>query len=351
VDGDVEVIFGSNDHRVYVLNGEDGTLEWRYETQSDVRASPAIGDLNGDDTLEIVIGSRDGILYVLQNGDTLWTFTTGGLIYSSATLGDLNGDNSLDIVVGSQDAYVYALSGDGNLLWSYRTDGYIDHQSAALADIDGDDKLEVIIGSFGGECLYVIEGENGAEKWKLPMGWPVPGSPAIADIDGDDALEIVMSIHDGYCYAWEADGTELWRWGYIPVGDQDAPLALGDVDGDTLIEIVGSDLVYSTIFVLDFPVPDTVPHGVKEQSLINEIEIECSPNPFTNRVTIKCWSKDFAQLKIFDLTGKIIESFPVSDKGSFTIVWDAKKATPGIYFCKLFNTGGHYILRKIILLR
>jgi len=76
----------------------------------------------------------------------LWSYTTGGSIYtSSPALGDIDGEGKLEVVVGSSDNKVYGLNGeDGSFLWSYTTGSYV-WSSPALGDIDGEGNLEVVI--------------------------------------------------------------------------------------------------------------------------------------------------------------------------------------------------------------
>jgi len=79
-----------------------------------VESSPALGDIDGDGKLEIVVGSNDDKLYALngEDGSVLWSYTTGGDIVSSPALGDIDGDGKLEIVVGSNDDKLYALNGE-----------------------------------------------------------------------------------------------------------------------------------------------------------------------------------------------------------------------------------------------
>jgi len=90
----------------------DVTTLWSVETGDEVDSSPALGDLDEDGHLDVVVGSNDRDVYALDgtSGAELWSFTTGGPVASSPALGDLDGDGNQDVVIGSRDYSVYALT-------------------------------------------------------------------------------------------------------------------------------------------------------------------------------------------------------------------------------------------------
>jgi len=174
---------------------------WSFETGSWVASSPSLGDIDNDGKLEIVVGSDDNKIYALngEDGSLLWSYTTGGGVWSSPSLGDIDNDGKLEVVVGSEDYKVYALNGeDGSLLWSYKTGNWVD-SPPSLGDIDNDGKIEVVVGSF--DKIYALNGENGSLLWSYSTGDGVWSSPSLGDIDNDGKLEVVVGSHDNKIYA------------------------------------------------------------------------------------------------------------------------------------------------------
>ncbi len=269
---------------------------------NNIRSSPAIGDLNNDGRLEIVIGvggdvhdptfpgtrRNGGILVYTFNGR--WNFSlieqrsqdgTRGWpqpckdevgtgpgfaypdgfwdgIYPTPALADLDGDSDLEIVYLGIDRYFYAWHHDGRLVngwpFRFRVDGGL--SSPAVGDLDKDGLPEIVVGtmepyvlenSWNEATLYVFKG-NGT----VAPGFPVRteqiilSSPALGDIDGDGWLEIVVASGYGtpnrqnLVYAWHHDGTPVDRWPVEAIGASVvmAPPALGDIDRDGQLEIV-----------------------------------------------------------------------------------------------------------------
>jgi hypothetical protein len=224
-DGGIEVVIGSGDGNIYVLDGVSGALEYCHGTGGAVHASAAIANLDGDSYLEIVMGSGDGDIYCLQwdgvVGSVEWTYTTGAAVFSSAAIGDIDNDGNLEIVDASTNGDVFALDSSGMIEWIYSTGSYM-VSSPALAsgfcvcpyDADwpmfrhdrertgfygacsGPFGLDIYIGSYD-HYLYLIDGGGGGGAGGtlidrfLTYG-QLYTSPSVADIDGDRKLEIVF---------------------------------------------------------------------------------------------------------------------------------------------------------------
>ncbi|MGC9309035.1 MAG: PQQ-binding-like beta-propeller repeat protein, partial [Thermoplasmatota archaeon] len=221
-DGYKEVVIGSLDGYIYVINGTNGAEKWNFSTGGRVFSSAAIANIDTDPQLEVIVGSNDGFLYCLdgKNGMKQWNYSTAGAIYSSPAVGDINGDGKLDIVVGSLDGKIYCINRTGYELWNYSTNASV-YSSPALAGSaayraadwpmfrhdcsrtgffgpqEAGEWLYVFIGSDDG-YLYKICGIDGSLIARFPTNGPIHTSPSIADVDGDVAIEIVF-------YDWGAD--------------------------------------------------------------------------------------------------------------------------------------------------
>lgn len=252
-------------------------------------ASAAIGDLDGNSDLEIVTIGFDRRIHAWhhtgnvvsgwpisrENGDPI--LRAG---WSTPALGDIDGDDLPEVVVGTAGppwvgdghpdqppdytkASVWALNGDSSLVDGFPTvTEQLVQSSPALGDITGDGTLEIVVGTGVG-----IEGSGGykVHAWHgdgtKVRGWPqltagnVPASPALADLDEDGVLDVIVGCgaeSDQSCkhlYAWRGSGRALPGFPMQPVDvnpwpDQHNPQALpyppvvADIDSDDHPEIL-----------------------------------------------------------------------------------------------------------------
>jgi len=193
-------------------------------------SSPAIGDVTGDGVPDVVSGSMDGWLLVLdpRDGRVLRSVMVqeGSMIQASPTLADTTGDGVLDVVVatvrnapGASRVRIYSMTGGGARLVFDQADTTTGSRhgffgAPAVGDIDGDGWLEVVATGLD-HHVHAWEASTGARQPGFPSHTydTSLSSPALADVNRDGAKDIVfggdMDFGQPYPpggYLWVVDG-------------------------------------------------------------------------------------------------------------------------------------------------
>ncbi|MDZ4673553.1 MAG: VCBS repeat-containing protein [Gemmatimonadota bacterium] len=182
--------------------------------------APAFGDLDGDGTLDMLLGSFGASVarYTVTRdpGGPRFTLVDSAFITISRgsnttpALGDLDGDGLLDLLIGeasgafnfyrnigTRTAPVFSLVSDE---WLGQRVGR--RSSPHLVDIDGDGVLDLLVGTDDeGLRLLRNTGSATAPTFVLdprfaPAVYP-QSSPAAADLDGDGRPELIVGNRSG----------------------------------------------------------------------------------------------------------------------------------------------------------
>jgi hypothetical protein len=144
--------------------------------------SPAVGDFDDDGSPEIVVAG-DGEIAVLRMDGTAFPGTpivTGAMSSNSPVVADLDGDRSLDVLVGTTDFRLTAWAIDGTILPGWPRALTEDPNSTPyVADVDGDGDLDVAMGAD--DAFARVLGTPGPA---IPGAAPWPGYQGVHDARG-----------------------------------------------------------------------------------------------------------------------------------------------------------------------
>ncbi|CAN5906907.1 hypothetical protein BH11BAC7_BH11BAC7_22330 [soil metagenome] len=212
-DGLMEYVIGSNNGLVRALNVENGTVLWTDTIPKSNMAPVEIADLDHDGDLEVVITNNDWVtfderIWVLDGatGNVEWSYATTFSSFRGCAIGDINGNDTLDLVAGFFMGDVIAVEPYTGLLWQTNLQSYfspnvpwmdVDH-GPLIADFDQNGKMDV----------FVIAGYGSYTPDSLNAG-----------------MAIMFEAGSGHCPEWLMFRQDVQRSGYLSQADQDSSCA------------------------------------------------------------------------------------------------------------------------------
>jgi hypothetical protein len=250
--------------------------------------SPAVADLDGDGTKEILVPRHNLLLGWHLDGTEVFRADVGGRIWASPIVADLRSDLAgLEVAAAARDT-IYAWGADGNALPGFPFAWRDELRALAAGDIDSDGQLELVavttspLNENNQRDIVIAVNNDGSIVQGFPANTTsVSGCDdacyvtggydqtlALGDVDGDGVVDILapqdnayMSLHDGTGRAFDAASIFEGRTKFMGIrmlheyalaqqgwaNDEDtanqahftnsAP-AIADIDGDGVAELV-----------------------------------------------------------------------------------------------------------------
>jgi hypothetical protein len=183
-DGTLEVVVADMENRVYVFDGKTGRRERRLHTNIAYSGKPLhpfenVRGAGPDGKFNAPLGN----LHRMQHG-----------FLASPVLADLDGDGELDIVAAAMDRHVYAWHGDGKPVRGWPVlvvdHGKLRDQQPKIDPVTHRPFFDMEKKAHGGD-----KRDQGA----------IIDTPAVGDIDGDGKPEVVVGTNENY---WRNEGNE-----------------------------------------------------------------------------------------------------------------------------------------------
>ncbi len=238
-DADPEIVFCLNISTgqtgpIYAVN-RNGTLVpgWPVHTgatgaPSAITSSPALGDLDKNGTLEVVVASErnGGRVHVLRNNGTSmpgWPkdvpSLTSQVRTSSPVLADIDADTFLDVVFLTSSGRLYAWTRTGAVIAGFPVTfvtglNEATQSTPAIGDIDDDGRMEIVFGDETGKLHAYNHNGTPVNGFPIQLNGEVRGTPFIWDVDNDGLIEVGIAGWDQSVYIW--DLPYAWNPSRIP---------------------------------------------------------------------------------------------------------------------------------------
>jgi hypothetical protein len=223
----------------------------------------ALGDLNGDGRLDLAVSDRYGDRVSVLLGDGTGRFGAAtpfavGAFPTSVALGDFNEDGHLDLAVTNSygSHTVSILLGDGTGGFGAATPFAVGANPwfVALGDLNGDGRLDLAVANYNGGTVSILLGD-GTGAFGAATHFPVgayPTSVALGDLNGDGRLDLAVTNSGSNSVSiLVGDGTGGFGAAtHFPVGSNPFSVAVGDLNGDGLVDLAVANHMSHTLSVL-----------------------------------------------------------------------------------------------------
>ena len=248
-DGNKEIIFGDNNGLIHALDSSGSPIEndvFPYDTGNQIWGSPAASDIDNDGFIDIVVTSKSKHLYVLDYNGLKLDYYANKYLVGTPALGNLDDDDELEIVFGSfsSSAKVYAINIDGSDVDGFPLDLDKAQKGPALADFDGNGKDDIVIGTEDDEIVLIYDNGVVADGFPFVTGDKIRSAPSILDM-GNEKI-ILSGSEDGNFYGINSDGSLRFA---VECGEEihTSPSFLETDQG--LMIFFGTD--YGTLYAID----------------------------------------------------------------------------------------------------
>lgn len=213
---------------IWAINGDGTNVPgWPVTVEQYINSSPALGDIDHDGQLDIVVGAgrgtagRENLVFAFHADGTPisgWPVVTAATMEAPPALADIDKDGKLEVIIGcgwnggyntcgDGTAKLYALNDDGTFVpgfpmqpqlatyWVDRSQSRAMPFSPVVVDVDGDGELEIIVTQTQDHGLTVVSSNGIVESFRELSGAEgfLEAAPNVADIDKDGKMEIVVA--------------------------------------------------------------------------------------------------------------------------------------------------------------
>jgi len=326
-------------------------------------------DIDSDQDMDIlgVSAGLNSISLFVNDGNnppgfterTITTTLTGARSVDAA---DFDGDGDIDVCGAGllNNRIEWFRNDDPSLsVWSQNIvkSGFASAHKVQAVDMNHDGRPDILGTAYNGGIAWWknVNGENISWEEDFVSGFSYAVIGWSFDYDNDNDMDIFCSAQGFNKLAfWEnTDGNFSWQYHLLDNLSGAWPLHYGDLDGDTDIDLVCGGRDANKICWYENELTSV---GINDPGIqMDNIHINCYPNPFTSHLNIMISSEiiNLIQIDIYDNSGKNIFSSQefLKPENPITLDWDVTstngyQALPGLYYIR-FTTDNLTTTRKV----
>ncbi len=191
-DGIKDIIVGSNDGRIYLLNGSSGNQIWNFSAKGSI-INIYLADVTGNSTPEILFGTDKGYLYIINSSKAIISNFSIGVTIDYLLFGNLTGNKDPEFIIGN-DNNLTVYTSAGQLCWNRTLKG--DIKAIVVSDLTGDGFYDLGI-TTSKYMIYALNGLNGTILWDY-ITEERPTHLVIGNFLGDSKKEFLYSTEKQY---------------------------------------------------------------------------------------------------------------------------------------------------------
>ena len=285
------------------------------DTDSELKASPVVIDLDGDGNNEIIIADKFGRVRVIKDGvelnNDVFPYETGDEIWGAISSADLDNNGSVEFVVCSKDGYIYIFNLDG-LQYSYNAERWL-IATPVIGDIDEDSNLEIIVGGYesptNSSPLFAINHDGTAvEGFPFIIGERMKAGVALADLNGNGKDDIVFGSDGDFLHVLLDDLTEAPGFPIDLGNNLRSEPAIVDIGSEKVILIGCNDNNFYAINYSDASLRFVIPTG-------DDVYTSAAFKGSGNNTEIYFGSDD-GNVYGVDVNGNALQGFPYNIDGA-----------------------------------
>ena len=239
-DDDLEIVFTgySSNNKLFVINVDGSDVSgFPFELGEKAKAGPALADFNNNGRDDIVLGTDDDHIYLILDDGTVapgFPFVSGNKIQTAPSILEINGE--MTILAGCNDYNLYAVNSEGSLSFSYMSEDKI-QASPSFLEINGE--AAVFFGNNSGYIHGLYMSGTPLPGWPILINGDIEGSVIFSDLDGDGEAEVVAVSNTGELSAFYLNGSPYPHFPMLNGSPFKGSPMIIDLDDDDDLEIMG----------------------------------------------------------------------------------------------------------------